>query len=259
LVVDPDLLDRCARARFVLPPDAVLTGSTALQLHGVGVGEDRVVRAATATAAQTRRRGLQLSRVRTLPAHADGVATPVAAWCDARTELDLVELVAAGDALLRGGRVDVEELRAAAARLTGRGCRHLRRAAALVRERVDSLPETRLRLCLVLAGLPEPRTNVLLGHEDRVIGRVDLLVEDHGLILEYDGDQHREGGQWNLDLDRDEAFAAAGFTTIRVTRLRMRRPRQLVGKAHAQLVALGYRGPAPTFDAEWVRLFEHRE
>jgi len=257
--VDPDLLDRCARARFVLPPDAVLTGSTALRLHGVGVGDDRVVRAATASAAQTRRPGVRLSRVSTLPHHELGVATPLAAWCDARSELDLVELVAAGDALVRSGLVELDGLVAVASGASGRSCRHLRRAASLARQAVDSLPETRLRLCLVLAGLPEPRTNVTLGHQDRVIGRVELVVEDQGLILEYDGDQHRDGGQWNVDLDRDEAFAAAGFTTVRVTRQRMRRPRQLVAKVHAQLVALGYRGPAPTFDAEWVRLFEHRE
>lgn len=257
--MDPDLLDRCARARFVLPPDAVLTGSTALRLHGVGVGDDGVVHAATAKSAQTRRVGVRLSRVHTLPSHEQGVATPLAAWRGAHGELDLVELVAAGDALVRSGLVEVDELLAVAWGASGRGCRHLRRAASLVRERVDSLPETRLRLCLVLAGLPEPRTNVTLGHEDRVIGRVDLLVEDHGLILEYDGDQHREGGQWNVDLDRDEAFAAAGFTTLRVTRQRMRRPRQLVGKVYAQLVALDYRGRPPTFDAEWVWLFEHRE
>lgn len=243
----------------MLPPDAVLTGSTALRLHGAGVGDEELVRAATATAAQTRRAGLRLSRVGTLPDHDGAVATPLAAWCDARTELDLVELVAAGDALVRNGLVEVDEVLAMAEEVTGRGSRHLRRAASLVRERVDSLPETRLRLCLVLAGLPEPRTNVTLGHEDRVIGRVDLLVEDHGLILEYDGDQHRDSGQWNVDLDRDEAFARAGFTTLRVTRQRMRRPRQLVGRVHARLVGLGYRGPAPTFDAEWIRLFEHRE
>ena len=256
--MDLELLDRCARARYHLPTDAVLTGTTALRTHGIETGQPGLVRAATRSRSQTRRAGVRLSRVRSLPDQVDGVARPLAAWCAAGTELDLVDLVAAGDALVRARLVSCEELRAAAAGATGRACRHLRRAAGLARERVDSFPETRLRLCVVLAGLPEPRTNVELGDARGPIGRVDLLVEGFGLILEYDGDQHRDGGQWNVDLDRDDAFAAAGFTTIRVMRQRMRRPRQLVRKVHARLVEHGYAGPAPTFDAEWVRLFERR-
>lgn len=115
-----------------------------------------------------------------------------------------------------------------------------------------------MRLCLVLAGLPEPRTNVVLGDGHGVIGRVDLLVEEFGLILEYDGDQHRDSGQWNVDLDRDDAFSRASFATVRVTRQRLRHPRQLVRKVHALLVDRGYTGPPPSFTPEWVDLFERR-
>lgn len=251
--VDADLLGRCARARYHLPSDAVLSGVTALQLRGIGVGDAGRVRAATRTRAQTRRAGVRLSRVRTLPPHDGGVALPLAAWCGASTDLDLVDLTAAGDALVKARLVSLLELQEAATGAAGRGCRRLRRAASLVRERVDSLQETRLRLCLVLAGLPEPRCNVVLGHGDRVIGRVDLLVEEFGLIIEYDGDQHRDRGQWNDDLERD-----AAFSMIRVTRDRMRRARHLVRKVHAWLVERGYRGPAPTFSPEWVDLFERR-
>ena len=247
--MDQDLPERCARARFHLPSDAVFDGVTALQLHGVDVGRREPVRASTRTRAQTRRRGVRLSRVRTLPPQADGVALPLAAWCGAARDLDLVDLVAAGDALVKAGLVTLLDLQEAARGAAGRGCRLARRAALLVRERVDSMQETRLRLSLLLAGLPEPRCNVVLGHGGRVIGRVDLLIEEFGLIIEYDGDQHRDRGQWNVDLDRDDAFSAAGFSTIRVTRERLRRPRQLVEKVHARLVERGYRGPAPAFDA----------
>lgn len=236
----------------------MLVGVTALQLGGVDVGDRAVVRAATVTRAQTRRAGVRLSRVRVLPPHVDGVALPCAAWKGASTDLDLVELVAAGDALVRAGLVTIAELQEAAVEASGRGCVRLRRAGGLVRERVDSLRESRLRLCLVLAGLPEPRCNVVLGHGGRVIGRVDLLIEEYGLIVEYDGDQHRDRGQWNTDLDRDDAFAAAGFATVRVTRDRLRQPRRVVRLVHTRLVERGHRGPAPTFTPEWVALFERR-
>jgi hypothetical protein len=255
--VQTDFRESCARARFDLPDDAVLTGTTALRLGGIDVGPT-TVRASTLTPCQTRRAGVRLSRVRALPDHVGGVARPLDAWRDARTELDLVELVAAGDALVRTGRVTRDLLTGAAEATSGRSCRLLRRAAALVRERVDSVQETRLRLCLVLAGLPEPRTNVVLGDDAGPLGRVDLLIEEYGLILEYDGDQHRDTGQWNLDLDRDDAFTSAAFTTIRVTRQRLRHARRLVLKVHARLVERGYAGPPPTFDVEWVALFERR-
>jgi len=250
------LVDLCSRARFHVATDAVVDGVTALHLHGVEVGKPLPVRLTTATTAQTRRLGVRLSRARALPAQRDGLAVPVEAWRAAAVDLDLVELVAAGDALIHLGLCTLAELVRVGTSATGRGCRLLRCASLLVRERVDSIPESRLRLCLVLAGLPEPRCNVVLDHAGRVVGRVDLLVEEFGLIIEYDGDQHRDRDQWNNDLDRDGAFTEADFSTIRVNRDRMRNPRQLVLKVHARLVERGCRRPPPTFGPEWIAHFE---
>ena len=61
----------------------------------------------------------------------------------------------------------------------------------LIRERVDSPRETWLRLCLVLAGLPVPECNLIIGDDQGPIGRVDLVYLAHKLIIEYEGDQHR--------------------------------------------------------------------
>ena len=252
------LTDRRARALYRLPDDVLLAGVTALQAYGLDLGDAEVLRVVTATTAQTRRADVRLSRVAILPPHRAGLVVPLEAWRGAAADLDLVGLVSAGDALVRRGFCTLPELVAFAESATGRGCRALRRAAGLVRERVDSFRETRLRLCLVIAGLPEPRCNVVLGHDGRLIGRVDLLFDEVGLIVEYDGDQHRDRAQWNVDLDRDDDFRATGFATVRVTRDRMRRPRLVVSKIHARLVERGYRGPAPTFGPEWADLFERR-
>jgi hypothetical protein len=251
-----ELGDQVAAARLVLPADAVVTGVTALHLQGVTLGDPLPVRASTATSTMTRRAELRLSRVNTLPAAQAGTALPAAAWVGACAELDLVSAVAAGDWLLRLRRGTAADLHAAAEAATGRGCRRARAAAALVRERVDSVRETRLRLMLVLAGLPEPRANVTLGTADGPIGRVDLVLDAFRLILEYDGDQHRDRQQWNTDLDRDDAFRGLGYLTLRVTADRMRRPRALVLRVHAALVERGYRGPAPVFSPLWCALFE---
>ena len=254
---DPSLASRAAAALMVLPRDAVLTGLTALHLHGVGVGEPLPIRAVTATRTQTRRAEIRLTRAQQLPPSRHRVATPVAAWLAACSDFDLLDAVAAGDWLVFRKLVTVHVLRESATAYMGRGCRLARRAAALVVEKVESPRETQLRLALVLAGLPVPRCNITLGTDEYAVGRVDMLYEEFKVLLEYDGDWHRlDRSQWNLDLDRNDAFADEGYLTVRVTAARMRRPREVVRRVHAKLVERGYRGPAPVFNDEWRRLFE---
>jgi hypothetical protein len=98
-----------------------------------------------------------------------------------------------------------------------------RAAVKLVRERVDSPRETWLRLCLVLAGLPEPECNLIIGNDHGPMGRVDLVYLAFRLIIEYEGDQHRtDRNQWNHDIDRHEDFTRDHWTLIRVTSERAR-------------------------------------
>lgn len=102
------------------------------------------------------------------------MTTPVRTFVDLRECLTLVDLVVVGDALLRAGRGTISQLRDAAGR-SGRHCRNGRRAAALVRDRVDSPMETRLRLMIVLAGLPEPWiAQDVVDRDGGWIARVDL-------------------------------------------------------------------------------------
>lgn len=109
----------------------------------------------TATTTHTRRPGVRLTRTACLPPHAAGLVARLVAWGAAALDLDLVDLVAAGDALVHHELCTLPGLIAFTQRATGRGCRAIRQAAALVRERVGSIPETRLRICLLLSGLPE--------------------------------------------------------------------------------------------------------
>ena len=135
---------------------------------------------------------------------------------DLSSALDLVELVVLGDSLVRKGVTTAEDLRAAAAKHRGRGARVARRAAALVRAGVDSPTETRLRLLIVLAGLPEPVVDHRIRDEEgRVVYRIHLSFPELKVAIEYDGRQHIEReSQWSSDILRREDLENDGWRFV---------------------------------------------
>jgi hypothetical protein len=134
------------------------------------------------------------------------LTTPSQTFLDMAQVLNLVDLVVLGDSLVKGGRVSPEELVGFVVGATGPHHRLAKRAAALVRNGVDSPMETRLRLLIVLAGLPEPTVDHRVHDSDgHLLYRFDLSYPEYGLIIEYDGRQHAEStDQWRRDLGRDE-------------------------------------------------------
>lgn len=147
------------------------------------------------------------------------LSTPPQVFCElAAVGVGLVDLVIAGDAMLKKGRATLDSLQRAVAAMSGAGVRRARRALGYVRVGVDSPMETRLRMLLVLAGLPEPTVNVILrdvaGEWDR---RLDLCFVALKLIIEYDGDQHGELDQRDSDIHRREELKRLGYTLVQVT------------------------------------------
>ena len=244
-------------AALKVVPKAAVVGVTALHLHGIAIGPATPLYLVSTNPHPVRRPGLKVARVNALPPHRGSVAVAEHAFASAANQLNLLDLVTAGDWLLRGNRCRLPALQAYASGFVGRGAVAARRAAGLVRARVDSPRETMLRLSLVLAGLPTPECNLVMGTHDHPIGRVDLVFKEFGILIEYEGDQHRtDRWQWNIDIGRYEDFAVDGYLVIRVTGAAMRRARDLVGRVDAALRSRGYRGPAPRFSAEWCSLFE---
>ncbi|MEQ4208605.1 hypothetical protein [Actinopolymorpha sp. B9G3] len=86
--------------------------------------------------------------------------TPVRTFLDLGRSIGLIDVVVLGDAMVRRSLASVGELQDAASRASGRGSSAIRTAAPLVRGRVDSPMETRVRLLLALAGLPDPEPGV---------------------------------------------------------------------------------------------------
>ncbi len=251
-----------ARAALLLhPADAFVSHVTAARVRGlpVPVHPDEHV---TVSSAQDRRTrpGLRChvgaaEAVTTVA----GVRVSSAAgmFVELASLLSLVDLVVVGDALVRHGTVDLRTLRAHCDASRERHASAARRAAALVREEVDSPMETRLRLLIVLAGLPEPEVNVKVRNDAGVVvRRFDLSYPSVRLVVEYDGRQHVEvQASWRSDLDRREELDDGGWRLIVVTSDGIYRdPARTVARVHRALRACGH--PAvPTRPADAWRPF----
>lgn len=160
------LTTRADAAQLVLPDGSVLSHHTAAQLRGLPVPTCHQIHATVPpTCRAPRVGGVSIHRGSGDAVRRDGrlLSTPAENFLELAETLTLVDLVILGDAMVRQGFVTCEELvRAVASTTRRRGIRTARRAAALVRPRVDSPMETRVRLLIVFAGLPEPTTNLVV-------------------------------------------------------------------------------------------------
>jgi hypothetical protein len=148
----------------------------------------------------------------------DRVSSPEQMFVELAGIVNLVDLVVVGDDLVRRKRTTPARLRAYSAQSRHGDAAAAQAAAAYVREGVDSPMETRLRMLLVLAGLPEPEVNVkILWPDGRVRYRFDLSYPELKLIVEYDGRQHRDDlDQWDTDTARKDWFDHNGWMHVPV-------------------------------------------
>jgi very-short-patch-repair endonuclease len=83
-------------------------------------------------------------------------------------------------------------------------------------EPAESPMETRLRWYLLQAGLPRPQVQTELRNEEgRFVGRADLYYPSARLVIEYDGQNHRD--RLVEDNRRQNALVGAGFKLLRFT------------------------------------------
>lgn len=144
----------------------------------------------------------------------------------ARTAFDLAcrnpvsNAVVAIDALVRATRLDIADVELIAERYKGhRNVRRARRALKLVDGGADSPRETWLRLLLIEAGYPRPRTQIpVYGQYSELVAVLDMGWEDIKVGVEYEGDHHRtDRRQFNRDIARYEALTELGWVIVRVT------------------------------------------
>ncbi|MDI3330790.1 MAG: DUF559 domain-containing protein [Micrococcus sp.] len=185
-------------------------------------------------ASRAQRRGIHSHRNRLLPP--DRVRfRRLVLTSPARTLIDLAsddrlcgeDLVVIADAIVnrpyrQGDRVDGLDTPAGLAAAVARagstpGVRRARRAVDRARVGADSPQETRVRMALVDAGLPEPELQVQGDPADRWSPVADLGYRELKIAIQYDGKHHRSREQQAADAYRDEWFQRHGWLVVRLT------------------------------------------
>ena len=129
----------------------------------------------------------------------------------------LTEAVVFCDSALYRRLVGTRELRKEVLRAgRGRGVATFRDALDHIEPAAESPMETRLRMLLVLAGLPRPEAQAEIRDRWlRLVGRLDLYYREHNIGLEYDGSTHRES--LAEDNRRQNRLLEAGVRLLRFT------------------------------------------
>ena len=226
---------RCRAASLALPAGAVITGRSAASVHGVRVAwpEDPVQIVAPVEMRLGRRKDLDVRRTALAPGDAAPwayglLASPTRLALDLLLGRPLPDAVAGLDAVLRARLVEREHIARLVAGRSDNGIVEARRAVELADPRAESLPESAMRVHLVLAGLDVvPQFPLELDAERSV--RFDLAIPRKKVAVEYDGDW-RDGQLWALNRDRERlnAVHALGWDVVFVTAPLLRDPRRMV-------------------------------
>jgi hypothetical protein len=103
-------------------------------------------------------------------------------------------------------------------RPSGRGAARARDVLPLGDPRSESPMESWSRWLFHEADLPEPELQGLIVDPDgRFLGRADFVWREQKVLVEFDGDHHRDRATFVDDLRRQNALIAAGWTILRFT------------------------------------------
>lgn len=251
------------RARGVLQAlggKAVLSHYSAAHWWGGTVPHHSHLHITTAAKHRVRRVGVISHRtqrpMRRTVVRGVSVTTAEQTFLDLAGSLDLVELIVLGDSMLKQQATSISQLRAAAIEWRGAGAAIARLAAGLVRTGVGSPMESRLRILIVAAGLPEPAVDHCVYTEHgTLLYRLDLAYPGCKLGIEYDGRQHAENDvQWARDLERREYFDGAGWRLVVVNgRQLFADPGDVLDRIVAAARAQGFAMRKP--NTRWRRYF----
>jgi very-short-patch-repair endonuclease len=243
------LAERCAAFALRMPPGAFFSHLTAAQLLGIPVPFHSLRSTAVHIAVKSPERAphatqitghqLDVGEADVITHRGLRMTSAVRTWRDLGAELPLLDLVAAGDFIIRwrsplGSRFD---LAAALGRAAGRrGVGALKQALELLDDRSESPPESMLRVIMRLGGLPSPRINhATIDSETGKQLRPDFTFDEYRTIIEYQGDYHRTKAQWRKDMTRRSRLEAQGWKVVELNWDDLKDPAELVRRIRALL------------------------
>jgi very-short-patch-repair endonuclease len=232
---------RAKAAAGLLIPDAVVSGVSAAVLWGVDLADaDDDVELTLPPEAHARRiPGVRVRRARLDPADIQRrdrtrLTAPEATALRVASVLPGDDAVVAVDRLVVAGLVDLAALRARAA--TPRvGSARVRSACALADGLAESPQETKLRLVMHRARLPDPVAQYVVRDGGRFVARVDFAWPERKVAVEYDGLWHADTKQFAKDRRRLNRLREAGWTVVFVTAADLHDPARLAETIRAAL------------------------
>ena len=241
--LDPDLALRARAAGVLVAGRGAVAGYAAAELLEASCGAsdapvDVLMRG------RYRCEGLWVHRDRFEPAETVPLPDGGAVTTPDRTAYDLVrwvpslvERVVAVDTLAHCCGVGADEIRALRRRHLGaHGSPLIPEVFTLVDRRSESPMESRVRVTLVLGGLPPQVQYPVVVNGRRY--RLDLAYPAQRVAVEYDGAEHRLQARARRDLVREADLAAAGWLVLRFdAHVVMSRPDELVAEVFAVLAA----------------------
>jgi very-short-patch-repair endonuclease len=237
-----ELVSRLAAVMLTAPPGAVVSHTTAATLWGLAIPLQRAddVRVDLTVPMSSRSESRRDRRVHRTPLAEEDVTrrrglpvtTPERTWRDLAGMLPPAALLAVTDQLLDGRCTRTDLARQLARRPTGRGSARARESLPLGDPRAESPMESVLRWLLHEAGLPAPVLQYAVrDQEGTFLGRADLAWPERRVLVEFDGDVHRERDVFVNDLRRQNRLIAAGWTILRFTSADvLGRPREVVAE-----------------------------
>ncbi len=253
--INHGLLVQAMRAK--LGPEPVLVGASAAWALGSRLNDpDQAVHVVVVNGSGVRRQPLLVAHRVSLDPSVVIRTSLGPATSAARTALDMARGFGGGpathdmrvahvDALLRVTSLAADDARTFAAAAKGLWrLADARRVLDTVRDGVDSVKESELRLLLARQGIEEPVVQCPVridGPGTRIIARLDLGWPHHRVGVEYDGRVHLELHQHSRDLVRHNLIRAAGWTVLQVDARGLRRPEPILAQLRALLADSDFR------------------
>ena len=222
-----ELTTRLAAVLLTAPPGAVVSHLSAADVWGLQIpfrdrSDDRVdVTSPEGSRAESRidRRlyrlpigDLDVVRRKSLP-----ITTPARTWRDLAGILEPPALLAATDQIVNGLASRRELQEELARRPRGRGCARARLVLPVSSPLADSPMESVLRWLIHDACLPMPVLQFAVRDAGVVLAAADMAWPEHKVLVEFDGDVHRERKTFVNDRRRQNRLVAAGWIVLSFT------------------------------------------